>query len=279
MEKKVSFIELINRFLDEGNVVLPVFNTAAIKVQQELVKKDPDMRVVINTIAADQSLASQVLQTANSAFYKGLVEVKTVQAAIVRLGMREVGRITLVAAAKNQFQSKDREHKLIMRKLWQHSVGCAMGAKWLTKRCDLEDLESEAFFAGLFHDVGKLFVLMVIEQMTRQRGKVQTTSALLYEAMNLLHSVQGYNLIKSWNFPLRYCEIARDHNLVEFDGKNLLLVLIRVANMMCHKIGIGLKKEPDLVVSSTEEAQLLNLSEIDLAELEIILEDSKMLTT
>lgn len=278
MEKRVSFVDLIKDFIEKGNIVLPVFNSAAMKVQQELVKKEPDMRVLVNIISGDQSLSSQVLQMANSSFYTGLVEVMTIQAAMVRLGIREVGRISLLSASKNQFHSNDKEHKQIMRRLWQHSVGSAMGAKWLTKRSGLEELESEAFFAALFHDVGKLFVLMVIEQMKKKNSTMRTTPALLDEAMASLHTGQGYNLMKTWNIPEKYRVIARDHHLDDFDTRNLLLALVRVADKVCNKVGIGLQKQPDLVVSSTEEARLLNLTEIDLAELEILLEDTKVLT-
>ncbi len=278
MEKRVSFVELIKDFIEKGNIVLPVFSSAAMKVQQELVKKEPDMRVLVNIISGDQSLSSQVLQMANSSFYKGLTEVLTIQAAMVRLGMREVGRISLLSASKNQFHSNDKEHKQIMRRLWQHSVGSAMGAKWLTKRSGLEELESEAFFAALFHDVGKLFVLMVIEQMKKKNSTMRTTSALLTEAMASLHTGQGYSLMKKWNIPEKYGVIARDHHRDDFDTKNLLLALVRVADKVCNKVGIGLQKQPDLVVSSSEEARLLNLTEIDLAELEILLEDTKVLT-
>ncbi len=49
--------------------------------------------------------------------------------------------------------------------------------------------------------------------------------------------------------------------------------------MMCNKVGIGLFKDSSLVVSSTEEAHLVNLSEIDLAELEILMEDASILTS
>lgn len=278
MQKKISLIELINRFIEEGKVVLPVFSSTALRVQQELVKKDPNMKILANTIAADQALSSQVLQTANSAFYQGLVEVKTLPNAIVRLGMREVARITLMNAAKNQFRSSEKLLNYIMKRLWQHSVGCAMGAKWLAKRCNLGELESEAFFAGLLHDSGKLFVLMVIEQMKKKNRQLHVTSALLHEAMTLLHNEQGYNLLKTWNLPESYCQVAKDHNKQDFDSKNLLLLVIRVANMTCNSLGIGLIKDSELVVSSSEEAQILNLSEIDLAELEVLLEDSKTLT-
>lgn len=278
MEKKISFVELIQRFIDKGNIVLPVFSPAAMQVQQELVKKDPDMKKLINIISGDQSLSSQVLQMANSAFYKGLVEVATVRAAIVRLGMQEVGRISLLSSSKNQFRSKNKEHQVIMKKLWQHSVGCAMGANWLTKRCELVDLENHAFFAGLFHDVGKLFVLMIIEQMQKKNKNMRTTSALLEEAMRSLHAQQGYNLMQKWNLPESYCVVARDHHVRDFDTKNILLTVVRLANMMCLKLGIGIAHEPEMGVSASEEAQILNLREIDLAELEIVLEDTAVLT-
>ncbi len=279
MQKKVSFVDVIKDFIEKGDVVLPVFSSTAMKVQQELVKKEPDMKVLESTLSADQSLSSQVLQLANSSFYKGLVEVLTVRAAIVRLGMREVGRISLLAASKSQFRSNDKELNQIMRKLWQHSVGCAMGAKWLSKRCKFEDIESNVFFAGLLHDVGKLFVLMVIDQMRRNGKAASVNSALLMEAMASLHTEQGYQLMKKWNLPEEYCVIARDHHLNNFDNKNYMLIIVRIADMLCNKIGIGLYKNPSLVVSAMEEAHQLNLTEIDLAELEILLEDTRVLAS
>ncbi len=272
--EKVSFVDVINSHIENGQVVLPVFSPTALRVQQELVKKEPDVRLLEEIISADQSLSSQVLQIANSAFYKGLAEVLTVRAAIVRLGIREVGRVSLFVAARNQFRSKEKALTLTLHKLWQHAFGTAMAAKWLAVRCQLEELESHAFFAGLLHDIGKLFVLMVVDQLPRQGEATPINTALLGEAMDTLHCEQGYNLMEKWNIPEKYCLIARDHHKPVFDAKNHLLILVRLANLTCHKLGIGLQHDSSLVVSSTEEAEYLNLSEIDLAELEIYLEDT-----
>jgi HD-like signal output (HDOD) protein len=277
MQKNLSFLDVITQYIEAGNVVLPVLSSAAMRVQQELVKKEPEIKVLKSLISQDQSLSSQVLQMANSAFYHGLVEIKTIEAAIIRLGMREVGRITLLAATKNQFRSTNKSLNAIMHKLWQHSVGCALGVQWLSKRCKLEELQKHAFFAGLFHDVGKLFVLMMIEQMKEKHKDLPLTHALLMETMTLLHAEQGYNLMKQWNLPEEYCVITRDHHKKDLDDKNLLLLMVRISDMACLKLGIGLTKEPSLVLSACEEAQLLNLSEIDLAELEISLEDTAIL--
>lgn len=278
MEQMPSFLDAIHEALASGKVSLPIFSASALRVQQELIKKDAEPRVVEGILAGDQSLSSQVLQMANSAFYKGLVEVKTVRAAIIRLGLQEVGRIALLASARNQFRSKDRELNLVMKKLWQHSVGCALGARWLANRCRFADLETNAFFAGLFHDIGKLFVLMVVEQLKTKGENLPLTHSLLLETMDSLHCEHGEKLMRQWNMPEDYCLIARDHHRPDVDPKDHLLLLVRLADCACLRLGIGLKKNERILLSGREEAQLLNLREIDLAELEIHLEDTPALS-
>ena len=277
MPKSLSFLDAINQYLQSGNVVLPVFSSAALRIQQELVKKEPDVKVVEGILSGDQSLSSQVLQMANSAFYHGLVEILTVRAAVVRLGMQEVGRLALLVASRNQFRSKDKEFNVLMKQLWQHSVGCALGVKWLARRCKFDELENHAFFAGLFHDIGKLFILMVVDQMKEKDKHLPVTQALLMESMATLHAEQGYKLMQQWNMPEEYCIVTRDHHRKDYDGKNYLLVMVRLADMACLKLGIGLARDQSLVLSAREEAHQLNLSEIDLAELEIVLEDTAIL--
>jgi len=96
--------------------------------------------------------------------------------------------------------------------------------------------------------------------------------------MNSLHVEQGYALLKSWNLPETYCAIVRDHHKEKFDPKDNLLTLIRLVNQACNKIGIGLRPNPATVLAATAEADVLDLSEVSLAELEIKLEDSLALT-
>jgi HD-like signal output (HDOD) protein len=272
-----SFVDEIERVIASGEVSLPVFNPTALRVQQELVKKEPDGRIMEPLITGDQSLSSQVLRMANSSFYRGLAKIMTVKSAIVRLGMREIGRIVLLSASQNQFRSADQEINMVMKKLWQHSAGCALAANWLAKRCKFADLSSHAFFAGLLHDVGKLFVLMVIEQVKRKNTTPAMTNALFLEALDTLHTRQGFSLMHQWLMPEHYCLIVRDHHEPEVDTKDYLLLIIRLADMACHKLGITLNPERSLNLAATLEASVFGLSEIDLAELEVMLEDTASL--
>lgn len=279
MAAPISLIDVINRFIVSDTITLPVFNSAATRLQMELVRQEPDLRVIEQVINSDQALSSQVLKIANSAFYRGLSEVGTVRAAIMRLGMREIGRIVFLVASRQHFRSSDKAIAMIMKKLWQHSVGCAYGTAWLARRCADGAEQSQAFFGGLFHDVGKLFVLMVIEQIKRKNKTLKLTDSLLVEAMTRLHTLEGSRLLIQWNMPEYFHVIARDHHAEEIDEKNQLLVLVRMANLVCHKLGIGLEQNNSLRLGDTLEASLLNLTKTDLAELEGALEDTRVLSS
>lgn len=277
MRQETSFIEIVDRHLTSSDANLPVFNTTALRIQQEIAKEEPDLRLIEKLIVSDQSLTAKVLSVSNSSFYKGLQQVSTVRNAIVRLGINEVSNIVMLVTHEHNFRSKDPFVHDIMRKLWRHSVGCAIGSNWLAKQCGLHALAHEAFFAGLLHDVGMLFILTVIDDLKHSNElRTQPSDALLVEAMNTLHTNHGHSLMSHWNLPAKYSAIARDHHEEEFDSNNLLLALVRLADKACCKLGIGLDEEPSLVLVATPEAEILHISEVDLARMEIMLEDSQV---
>jgi len=277
MTAPVSLVDVIHRFIASDAASLPVFNSAAARIQQELAKKEPSVPIIEKVITSDQALSTEVLKIANSPFYRGLAEVSTVRGAVMRLGMQEIEKVVLLASSRQHFKSADKSINILMKKLWQHAVGCAYATVWLSRRYTYGVDQSQAFFGGLFHDVGKLLVLMVVEQIKRKNANLKITEALLLEAMARLHAREGAKLLAQWNMPEYFCVVARDHHSQEIDDKNILLLLVRMANLVCHKLGIGLEREPSLVLPATLEASLLNLTEIDLAELEIVLEDTAVL--
>jgi len=277
MPEQESFIEIIEKQLASSNTRLPVFNATALRIQQEIAREEPDIRLIEKLIAGDQSLTAKVLSVSNSSFYKGLTQVDTVRSAIVRLGIKEVSNIVVLVTHENNFRSQNPLVNGLMRQLWRHSVGCAMGSNWLAKKCGLNALAHEAFFAGLLHDVGKLFILTVIDDLKHSNElEIRPTDTLLIDAMDSLHASHGFALMVRWNLPEKYCNIVRDHHMEEFDPKDLLQTLVRLADKACLKLGIAMAKAPDLVLAATPEAESLRVSEVNLAQLEIMLEDSQI---
>ena len=275
MLANTSLTEMIDNFVANKKVKLPAFNSTALRIQKETAKEDPDSRLIEKLIVSDQSLTGEVLRVSNSSFYKGLSQVATVRDAIIRLGIKEVSSIVTLIALQHNFQSKDPAAHKIMGKLWRHSVGCAIGASWLAKHTGFPTIAHETFIAGLLHDVGKLFILKVVDDI-RISGEIQNppSDTVMDEVMQNQHADQGHLLLKHWNLPEKYCQVARDHHAEDFDYSDYLLVLVRLANHICHKLGIGLCEDPSILLMETPEANQLQLSEVDLARLEVRLEDS-----
>jgi len=278
MNTDKPLVEMIHKHITTKRVKLPAFNGTALRIQKEIAKEEPDTRLIEKSIVSDQSLTGEVLRVSNSSFYRGLSQVATVRDAIIRLGSKEVSNIVTLVALQHNFKSKDPIVHKIMGKLWRHSVGCAMGVSWLAKQTGFQTICHETFVAGLLHDVGKLFILKAIDDM-KISGEIDhpPSNTLMYEAMQNLHTEQGELLLNHWNLPEKYCQIARDHHREDFDCNNILLVLVRLANHMCHKKGIALDEDPSMVLMATPEAHQLQLSEVDLARLEVLLEDSQVL--
>ena len=275
METNDSFLEIVQAYLNSNKAVLPVFNQTGMRVQQEVSKEDPDLRSIETLISSDQALTTQVLRTANSAFFKGLSKVNSIREAIVRLGTNEVGNIVSLCTQQVNYRSLDPFILDLMKQLWQHSVGCAIGSQWLARQLKFETIAAEAFTAGLLHDVGKLLVLKVIEILRRSKTiTVQPSESFVLEALDFLHTEQGWLLSQRWNLPDAYSHVIRAHHDLELNTGDTLLILVRLADKACNKMGIGLKPDPEISLETTPEANLLGLNGIFLARLEIQMEDS-----
>ena len=275
MNQETGFLDIISEHIENGKTQLPTYDATAQRIQQEIAKEDANVKEIEKLISSDQALTAEVLRVANSSFYKGLEKTTTVLSAINRLGDEEVLNVVTLTTQRKKFNAKDPFVRKYMDKLWEHSSVCAIGAQSLARQCNLASLAHEALLAGLLHDVGKLFLLTVIEDIKLSgENDIKLSDELVNEVMNSLHAEQGYLLLKTWNIPDEYCLIAREHHAEEFDSDDDLLVIVRLVDQACNKIGIGFKEDPSIALAATPEANLLGLSEVALAELEIKLEDS-----
>jgi putative nucleotidyltransferase with HDIG domain len=270
-----SIVDVINGYIEGNTLGIPVFNMVALRLQKVLASNDYRIDEVNNLIIADPGLTSQVLRVSNSSFYAGLNKITTIRDAIVRLGAACVANIAMLATQKDIYCSSDPKLNKIMQDLWQHALCCAIGSKWLATKTNYGHLAQEAFLAALLHDIGKLFLLKVMEEIIREeQSDVGISQSLISEVMMSMHAVQGARIMKQWNIPETYISVARDHHCDDWDQGNPLLAVVRLVNQACRKVGVHSCPEPTLVLFAATEAQVLGVREINLAELEIVIEDA-----
>lgn len=270
----VSIAERVHEYLNDPDSELPVFSQTALVVQEEAARPDPDTDKILSCIERDQVLTMEVLKVANAPFYRGIKKISRIQDAMIRIGLREMVNCVMLASQRINYKSNNASVQHYVTNLWKHSVACAFAAQWLAKRCGFVAMGPEAFIGGLIHDVGKLLVLKALVAVgERDREAPRITRTAAEEFLDSLHTECGGALIEKWLLPEMYAAVCRDHHREDYDSTNTLLVLVRMANAVCMKLGIGLSADHDMVLVTCSEAGVLGLSDITLAELEVAVED------
>ena len=273
MSQPTSLMQAVEQALESGNVQIPVYSSTVSRLQAAVDNEDADAKQIEVVLGQDPALAAQVLRVANSPFYGGLSKVSTISGAAQRLGLRQVVNIAVLTAQRAAHACSDPLMKALMQRLWEHSVGCAIGAKWIAEHANCREFASEAFMAGLLHDVGSLMLLRVLEGLRADQPGQPMPESLMLEVVTALHAEQGAALIRHWALPESYAAMASSHHALEFDSTDTVGMLVRLADQACHKIGMSLTPDPSIRLSTLPECSALRVKEIALAELEIAIED------
>lgn len=261
-------------FAEERQITLPVFSDVALKMQKAVRDESYDIGEIERAIESDPALVAEVLRAANSAFFGGLSAVSSIRTAVLRLGLQRVTNLVFLATEKSRYTARDPEIAILMRDLWHHASACALAAEWISRRVRFPQLGETVFIGGLVHDIGKLFLLRVLDEMGREHAQGEAVSpALVREVLANAHAAVGHRLLQTWHLPEVYQTIVRDHHVEHPNPANMALQIVRLANHACAKVGLSLDPNPALMLGASSEATTLGMTEIAIAELEIILED------
>jgi len=269
-----SVIELIEETLDREGIELPIFNQVALKLQQQLTRGDYGLAGIAKMIHRDQGLASDVLRMANSVFYAGVKPVKTIQEATVRLGAKTIFNLVTAVTQKQLYRTHKKKYDYWATPLWSHALGVAYAARWLSRHLGMDQFVDEAFMAGLLHDIGKLLLIKVIEDLDGSEVTQEDISKdLVDDILETMHTYHGERLMRRMNIPDVYCDVAGMHHDPEVGAEDSILNLVRLGNLACRKVGIGFKHDPELLLETTSEVVNLNVTDRVLDGLHVRLEE------
>jgi putative nucleotidyltransferase with HDIG domain len=224
---------------------LPAMSTTAQRVIE--ITGDPHANAMDlqEIILYDQALSTHLLRVANSPFYSPRVPVTEVQRAAVLIGFEQVKKICVFYATQGLLKRPGLAETL----LWEHSLGVSIAARVVAEAWQ-PDIASQAFTAGLLHDVGKS-VLMTIpeanyEGLLRDFYNTNTPLAELEQkAYGFTHTTVGEMVSSHWKLPeVLVKAIGHHHHMGDLpsdltqDQMDLTRVL-RLANLFAHAAGIG----------------------------------------
>ena len=135
-----------------SSVEIPTLPIARVRALALVANVNPSYDDLAEVVDADPALTIALLRAANSAASAPVDRVRTAHIAMVRVGMKEARRIIMGVALSTSFQ---RLHcsGIDEDEMWRHLIATAVLADAIAWG---EVLHSEAFTAGLLHDVGRL---------------------------------------------------------------------------------------------------------------------------
>lgn len=144
--------ELLNGILRSPRLPTP----PSVAIQVIDLVQDPSVSTVAlaSTIGADPALTARVLRTANSSFYAQARTIKTVNDAIVLLGLNNVRTLALGFSLVDTFRA-NQSGLFDFDTFWRRSVTAASAARAIAALSSTTRKE-EAFLAGLMLKIGVL---------------------------------------------------------------------------------------------------------------------------
>ena len=273
MSSQPSLVSLIDARLRAGEVELPVFDDVAQRIHREVRESRLDADGICAILQQDPVLVTEVLRMANSSFFSGLSEVRNLREATVRLGIRQIASIVFSVKQKRMYSASKGPFKKRMVVLWRHASAVSVGARWLALHTGYRSLADDVFVAGLVHDVGKLSLLRIMEDIL-VAGEARLSDRLVDAALDHLHCRHGAELLAMWNLPETFREIVLHQADETFDESNVALCIVRLVDRACALEGVSDRPDETIVLESLRESEALGLSEIDLAELRLVIEDN-----
>lgn len=215
MSRKMENNESIAAFI-EGIENLPTLPGIAMRILEEVQKKEPDVNEISNILSTDPPLSAKILKLVNSSFYNRPSNIISVHHAIKMLGIAIVKNLALSFSLVKEYQN-NKSKGFDYTCFWKNSLIGAVSAELLTKKLAPKLIEN-AFFMGLLQDIGTLtFGHCMPKQYNQFLSEMNQTTSLGYVAENRIfghnHQEIGEYLMKSWGFPESLCTpIGFHHN-------------------------------------------------------------------
>jgi putative nucleotidyltransferase with HDIG domain len=186
----------------------------------------------------DPVLVAKMLALVNSPFYGMNRAILTIKDAVMVLGFRGVRSLVLATSAAKLLQRDFSCYGHEPRGLWLHSACVAAGAKAIARRCRLgEEAAEQLFVAGLLHDLGKLVLLPYLGNRALDgRGDL---AAVERSRLGIDHTEAGALAAAKWNLSLELQAAIKGHHEAPEVGGAIGAVVVRVANVVAHELGIG----------------------------------------
>jgi putative nucleotidyltransferase with HDIG domain len=205
---------------------------------------DIDFKKLADKVQYDPGLTANLLKVANSAMFGTGRRVGSLQAAFVRLGVKQLFQV-LVASGMSKVLTRALDgYALEKSELLTHSVWVAVAAEELAAQTGNHPPDL-LFTAGLLHDLGKVALSPHIVPVRAEIERVSREQKLFFEqaeglVLGIDHAEAGARILDGWKFPRELVNSIRWHHQPgEAKQFRLGAFMLHLADVLGYSEGFG----------------------------------------
>jgi HD-like signal output (HDOD) protein len=223
------------------------------QVLRSLREEDVSAGELSRQLAQDVVLAAEVIREANSAYYRPMTTVKTVEAAIMMLGqnglrmlLARIGFRPIIKMQSDGFSRRVAPH------IWGQSEKCALAASLMAPGLSAGVFES--YLAGLMQNVG-LVVAFRLSDRVCENGSVPGSSEFGIKLLACSRQLSAA-IARQWDFPQNVADaIAQASEPGESGIAHALSQGDRIAKLRLLLDGCVLSEDDTLVTEGLDSFQ------------------------
>jgi HD-like signal output (HDOD) protein len=195
------------------------FPDMATRIMDILAVPDPDFNRLVQALGHDMAITAKLLQVANSALYSRGESVENVRAAVIKIGLREVGQLAIGLAGRSLFETTSRAEHSLFPKIWDRLFHDSMTSAFSSGRLSLSarvGRSDSAFLVGMLHDIGKPIALRSLAALMLE-GKLDRNvlDGGIEAVIEQVHVQVGTVVTAEWSLPGYLRAAAAHHHDVE----------------------------------------------------------------
>ncbi|NLB05838.1 MAG: HDOD domain-containing protein, partial [Desulfobulbaceae bacterium] len=204
---------------------------------------DPDVRLqtIARIVDKDAAISAKILQLVNSSAVGAARAFTNLEQAVIHLGVDTVRNLAISVSVQQVFRRVETNGLLSIDRFWHHSYLSALLAHKVAVATGYPS-PSEAYLAGLLHDIGKLLLWMafpgryaplLLKGVRCHSGRL---AFLEEEKLHINHCQAGAWLCEQWHLPGLVADAVRyHHHPVEEVAQGLPLTrIISLTDLLSH---------------------------------------------